>query len=269
MRKSIMENGPHYVSDEHHHTKQHMSFIVPLYVNPAPIDSERILAFWDHRIDYVSRPLSQLTPDDCRMFCWKDCAIYGNAGMTGQHHFRLFDQVYEEWFPHRDREKEFNDGTFFAKFMRLTPAVEKVEEILGFHRTLCQKLQSEEDEILDRQPFPPYVLKPDGVRREWAFRLRVTFLSVFVVANADWEEHGVLLVCDSEKCVEELEVRESGEDVTSYKVDDGSDLGDARIFRCPLKRAMKIVVSQDAERAKKRKEYNEMFDRVYGSDDEA
>ena len=152
--------------------------------------------------------------------------------------------------------------------MRFAPAVEKAEEVLGFHRALCAKLQSLENEGPDRQPFPPYALQPDGVRREQAFRLRATFLSVLVISNANWEEHGVLLVCGSEKWVAELKVRESG-DVASYKVDDGSKLGEARIFRCPLKYAMKIIVSQDAERAKRRKEYNEMFDQTYGSEDEA
>lgn len=152
--------------------------------------------------------------------------------------------------------------------MQFTPAVQKVEDILRFHRTLCERLRSVENEVPDREAFPPYALRPETIRRERAFQLRMTFLSVLVVLNAGWEEHGVLVICDSEKCVRDLNVNGSEGDVARYEVDDGSDLGEAWVFRCPLKRAMKLVVSQDAERARKRKEYSELFDEIYGSEDE-
>ncbi len=176
--------------------------------------------------------------------------------------------MYEEWFPHRARDKEFTDGSFFAKFMRFTPAVPKIEDVLCFHRTLCERLRALQDEVPDREPFPPYALKAEGERRERAFQLRPTFSSVFIVLTGGWEEHGVIVVCDSEKCVRDLRIEENGGDVASYEVDDGSDLGKAQVFRCPLKRAMKIVVSQDPERARKRREYSELFAETYGSEDE-
>ncbi len=65
------------------------------------------------------------------MFCCKGCAIYGNIGLTGQDQLALLDQVYEEWFPHRVRDKDFADDTFFGKFMRFVPAVPKIEDSVG------------------------------------------------------------------------------------------------------------------------------------------
>ncbi len=93
-----------------------------------------------------------------------------------------------------------------------------------FHRTLCERIRRMENAIPDREHFPPYALKLEKVRREGAFQLRTTFSSVFLVLNAGWEEHGVLVVCGSEKC---LNIEESGGEFARYEVDDGSDLGEA------------------------------------------
>jgi len=76
-------------------------------------------------------------------------------------------------------------------------------------------------------------------------------------------------VCTSENVARGLDMGEGEGEIASYDVVDGSDLGEARIFRCPLKRAMKAIVSQDEERAKKRIKYNEMFEKTYGSEDDA
>jgi len=84
-----------------------------------------------------------------------------------------------------------------------------------------------ENVILDREHFPPYALKPEEVRREGAFQLRTTFSSVFLNLNAGWEEHGVLVVCGSEKCVRDLNIEESQVEIARYEVDDGSDLDEA------------------------------------------
>ncbi len=84
-----------------------------------------------------------------------------------------------------------------------------------------------ENVIPDREHFPSYALKLEKVRREGAFQLRTTFLSVFPVLNAGWEEHGVLVVCGSEKCVRDLNIEESQGEIASYEVDDGSDLDEA------------------------------------------
>lgn len=148
--------------------------------------------------------------------------------MTGQDQFALLDQMYEEWVPHRARDKDFADDTFFGKFMRFVPAVpKKIEDILCFHRTLCERIRSVENVIPDREHFPSYALKLEKVRRERAFQLRTSFLSIFLVLNAGWEEHGVLVVCGSEKCVRDLNIEESQGEIARYEVDDRSNLGEA------------------------------------------
>ncbi len=131
--------------------------------------------------------------------------------------------MYEEWSPHRAQDKDFANDTFFGKFMRFVPAVPKIEDSWCFHRTLCERIRNVENVIPDREHFPPYALKLEKVRREGAFQLRTTFLSVFLVLNAGWEEHGVLVVCGSEKCVRDLNIEESGGEFARYEVDDGSD----------------------------------------------
>lgn len=253
---------------ELHYEPQRKQFHIPLYINPAATDSERLLEFRGYNNRHTVRSLSDLNPDDCRAFCWKDCVIYGNAGLTGQDSFDLLSQVYQEWFPHRARDKNVSDGSFFGKFMQFKRGVSKLEEILCFHRSLCRRLQRLEADVPDRELYAPFHVKPDGVRRDRSFQLRPTFLSVLIVLNKGWQEHGVLLVCNTESTARELDVEGSKDGITSYEVTDGSDLGEARVFHCPLKRAMKIVVSRDKERARKRTEYNEMFDEIYGSEDE-
>ena len=254
---------------ETHYEIQRKQFHIPLYINPAPTNSQRLLEFRGYNNQNTARMLSDLNPDDCKAFCWKDCVIYGKPGLTGKDAFDLLDQVYAEWFPHRDRTIDLLDGNFFGKLMEFKgPSLLSFKELLSFHRALCERLQSLEADVLDREVFAPFAVKPDGRRRDGAFRLRSTFFSVFIVLEPGWQEQGVYLVCSSESVARGLGMGECRVEIPSYYVDDGSDLGEVRIFRCPLKRAMKAVVSLDEERAKKRIEYNEMFEKSYGSEDD-
>ena len=258
-----------YDEQYYHYEPQRKRWHIPLYIEPAPTDSERLLSFRGYNNRNTSRTLSELNPDDCKYFCWKDCAIYGNAGgLTGRDHMDTLEEVYKEWFPHRARDKDLTDGSFFAKFMRFTPPVEKFEDILCFHRSLCERLQSLQVDVPDREHFAPFAVKREGVRRYGAFQLRPTFFSVFIVIDAGWKERGVLLVCNSEYTARELGIEGDREDVAIDEVVDGSDLGEARVFRCTLKCAMKAMLSQDPERARKRKEYNVLKDETFGSEDE-
>lgn len=54
--------------------------------------------------------------------------------------------------------------------------------------------------------------------------------------------------------------------ITRYDGSDGGDLGQMCLFRCPLKRAMQLIVSTDPKRAKGRAEYNEMFEETIVED---
>lgn len=212
------------------------------------------------------RQFGKLKPDDCNPFCWKDCAIFGNVGVTGADHFTLMDRVYREWYPHRAEDKDVSDGSFFAKFMRFIPPVEKLEEMLRFHRSLCEKLQSLEKDFVDK-PLPGEV-HPNPIRRVGAYKLRETFSLVFIVFDGGWQEHGVLLVWKNGDVAKRYNCTE-GPDITRYDCSEDGDMGEACVFRCrSLERAMQIVVSRDRERAQNRTEYNELLEETLGGQDE-
>jgi len=99
----------------YHYEPQRKQFHIPLYINSAPTDSRRLLEFRGYNNRNIAP--NSIRPDDCKAFCWKDCAIDGKPGLTGKDGFDLLDQVYAEWFPHRDRVKDLLDGNFFGKLI--------------------------------------------------------------------------------------------------------------------------------------------------------
>lgn len=255
-------------AEEAHYEPQRKAFHIPLYIHPAssPTDASRRLDFRDYFNRNVARRLDQLSPDDARAFCWKDCAIYGNVGLTARDHGALLDDVYREWFPHRAQDKDVSDGSFFGKFMRFLPAVGTLREIVRFHTVLCQKLRELEKEIPDRKPIDPCQVRRDGQSAQpiiAEYKLRETFSAAFIVVDAGWQERGVLLVWRSEDLASRYNCKEGG-DIIAY---DCGDLGQTCVvYRCLLKRAMQLIVSTDPDRAKRRVEYNEMLEEKLGDD---
>ena len=254
----------HYVAIDRH-------WSLPTRIRSGSNDLDRWLFYLDFKYSQTRNQVKDLTPEDCRLFCWKDCAIYVNRGPDDfevSHDAR--ETVYREWFPHRARDQDFANESYFAKNMRFHPPAQTLEEIANFHGTLCGKLQSLEADILEREPAFPFNLVAEERRKPGQFKLRPTFLNVFIVIEDGWETHGVLLVCMDEHTAEVLvgTAAESDAAAQRYEVTDGSDLGGKCVFRCPLTRAMKIVVSQDPERAKKRKEFCVRFNETYGSEDD-
>ncbi|MCJ1471610.1 hypothetical protein MMC13_000250 [Lambiella insularis] len=264
-------NNPSYLracAEEAHYEPQRKAFHIPVYIHPAsPTDAARRLDFRDHFNRNVARRLDQLSPDDCRAFCWKDCAIYGNAGLTGKDHVALLDDIYRVWFPHRAQDKDVSEGSFFGKFMRFTPAAGTLQEILRFHAVLCEKLCELEKDIPDTKPIDPCEVGPGQARPVAEYKLRETFSVVFIVLDAGWQERGVLLVWKSEDDASRHNCEEGGE-ITGYDGSNGGDLGQACVFRCPLKRAMQLIVSTDPERTKRQAEYNEMLEETLRENDD-
>ncbi len=130
------------IAEEDHYERQRKVFHIPLYVRPARESSiaSRQVEFRDFFGKTVARCVEDLTPDDCRLFCWKDCAIYGNGALDGSDHIVLLDKVYREWFPPRDRAEDLSAGSFFAKFMHFVPEEASLQDILDFHCVLCERL---------------------------------------------------------------------------------------------------------------------------------
>ena len=152
--------------------------------------------------------------------------------------------------------------------MRFIPPTTKLLQIVRFHEALCEKLSSLVLEIEDLEPAIPHAVPPkEETRRVGAYKLRDTIFDVFVVIDAGWQDHGVLLVWKTENVAKLFNCSEGGE-VQAYDSGDADELGDACVFRCSLKRAMQMVVSQDPARAQKRAEYNEMLEETLGDAEE-
>lgn len=251
-------NNPSHLracAEEAHYEPQRKAFHIPLYIHPDP------QAQTTYQVPHIS-------PKDCRGFCWKDCVIYGNAGLTANDHHALLEEVYREWYPHRAEDKGVSDGNFFGKFMRFIPPATKMVQIIRFHEALCEKLSTLVPEIEDLEPAIPHAVPPkEETRRVGAYKLRETIFDVCIVIDAGWQEQGVLLVWKNEDVAKRYNCSEGGE-VQAHDSGDAGVLGDACVYRCPLRRAMQMVVSQDPVRAQKRTQYNEMLEETLGEVEE-
>ena len=252
-------NNPSHLracAEEAHYEPLRKAFTIPLYIHPDPQAQ-------------TTYQIPHLSPKDCRDFCWKDCIIYGNAGLTANDHHALLEAVYREWYPHRAADKDVSDGNFFGKFLRFIPPSTRLVEIIRFHARLCGGLRSRVAEIEDVEPAIPHAVPPkEETRRVGAYKLRETIFDVCIVIDAEWQERGVLLVWKNEDVAKKYGCCESGV-VKAYKGEKLQVvLDDACVFRCPLKSAMKMVVSRDPVRAQKRAEYNEMLEETLGEIEE-
>ncbi|KAL9097351.1 MAG: hypothetical protein Q9165_000778 [Trypethelium subeluteriae] len=254
-------------AEEAHYEAEKRHFITPLTINPAlPTDAARQIDFRDIFNRPRARRLDQLTPDDCRLFCWKDCAIYSLTAPNDR--LVLLDTIYRQWFPHRAEEKDVSDGSFFGKFMTFArDAATTLEEIRCFHEALCAKLKELEKEIPDTLPIDPRQARAwEATSRTAEYKLRESFLVVLLVVDNSWQKQGVLIVWKSENNAIEHGCKE-GREILKYKGSDGDDLGQTRVFRCSLKRAMQLVISTNSERAQRRAEYNELFEEIFVVED--
>ena len=249
--------------EQSHYDAQRKTWIKPVYIKSTAAGAENIdIPLPQYK--RVSRTIAEIVPEECRQFCWKDCAIYCNTGMSGLDHLEILDFVYQEWFPHRDRGKDVSLGSFFGKFMRFIPPVE-IAELVSFHSRLCEKLPTLQADVLEQEalPFQPEYGQP---REQGLYRLRETFSTLSVVMDhKSWREKGVLLVCKDEETAAAHGLTEAAGSASRqerFVVDTGSP---ACVFRVTLKRAMQAVVFLDEDRRKKRKEYNMAFDESYGS----
>lgn len=256
-------------AEEAHYDHQWKAFYLPetfdIYAKTTT-DATRYVFFRDLWNKKRARQIERLNPDDCRIFCWKDCAIYDNVGLSPPAHDALFDAVYNEWFPHRARAQDVSAGSIFAKPMRFAPAAIPLREIMCFHAALCEKLHELEQELPDIEPINPH--RPPSLPVIQAVvdcKLRETCPVVFIVLDIQWQQQGVLLVWRSKDVASRHKCEEGGE-ILKYDSSDGDDLGQACVYRCPLRRAMQLVLSTDPERSSQRGEYSEYLRETLGED---
>ena len=197
----------------------------------------------------------------------------------------LLDEVYNQWYPHRAEDKDISDGSFFGKFMRFTSEVRvTVGHIAHFHQLLCGKLKELEGQIPLEVPVDPSAVRLDYQKppKLADYKMRETFDRVFVVLDdTAWRQRGVLLVWENERDAgrhncktrneydDVLDIDGNGREMQiSQEYGNGENVPGAEVFmfRCPLKRAMQIVVSTDPERARGRREWNEMLEEMLGEE---
>jgi len=180
----------------------------------------------------------------------------------------LYDDIYREWMPHRARDKGYRDGSFFAKLIILARRSPfwQLPDIVLFHQALYENISGVEIPEFYVHPFRDF--RPT-LPEYSEFKLKDTFAKVFIVLGDEWQERGVILVWLSEAdAIRHGCVVTPGGDVNVYDGDDGINLGSARAFRCPLKRAMKLIVATDPERAGPRAEFSGQFEEVLGEVDD-
>lgn len=197
----------------------------------------------------------------------------------------LLNEVYNEWYPHRAEDKDISDGSFFAKFMVFTSEMRvAIGHVAHFHQLLCDKLKVLEVQIPLEVPIDPCAVRLDNQKgpKLAEYKLRETFDRVFIVLDdTKWRQRGVLLVWANERDAERHNCKTRNEHDNDHNGDGGgretqisqeddndenSSGAEVCMFRCPLKRAMQIVVSTDPERASKRREWNEMLEEMLGED---
>ena len=210
--------------------------------------------------------------------------MYGSSPhLTGKDHMALLDEVYNEWYPHRAEDKDISDGSFFAKFMRFTSEMRmSVGHVAHFHQLLCDKLKELEGQIPLEVPVDPCAVRLDDQEgpKLAEYKMRETFDRVFIVLDdTAWQQRGVLLVWANERDAERHNCKTRNEHDNDldgdgdgretqisqeYDNDENSSGAEVCLFRCPLKRAMQIVVSTDPQRAARRREWNEMLEEMLG-----
>lgn len=256
-------------AEEAHHEPLHHASHLPMPIFPigALHDRKGYLLPRDDGLSHgeVERELPYnvriANSQDIRAFCWKDCVIYVNERLTGSDDWKLFDDIYREWFPHRAEDKDVSDGSFFCHIMRFTPPTNGIDQIIRFHQKLCTHFQGLEKEGIWQEEKQFAKIGSIWNPRTGPHQLRETFPLVFIVVHSGWQENGVLIVWKNEDTATRYGCQESEEIILEGKAE---DLGDASIYRCPLQRAMRLVVSQDPHRAQKRREYSMVLEETLG-----
>lgn len=156
----------------------------------------------------VTKNIQDLTPENCRQFCWKDCALYNTTHESPRN--GLSKCVFQQWFPHRDMSKDLSLGSYACKL--ISADATDVFGIARMHASLCNRVTSLREEMSDFQRYPyDWNYQPGfvgtNIQGDVSFELRSTFPVIFIVVDrADWNEEGVLVVCQADATVDALEL---------------------------------------------------------------
>lgn len=247
-------------AEQVHWSQQERSFRDPLYVYPPQLH-------WLPRstTKWAKKPIEELVPEDCRRFCFKDCAVYAvcQGGTNKWWRQQLHDKIYRYWFPSRSEDTDISHGSFFCNYLEFAKNFKSttppsVKEVLDFHSKLCEKLHTSIPSLAKDVPLRPYTtVEGSMLLPATVYKLRPTFKECFIVIEAEYGDHsidgpptkdkGVILVWENEEKANRhgcMVDREQG-----ISKEDCGDLGQARAFRCSsLEQAMELVLSTEPGR---------------------
>ncbi|KAL8665143.1 MAG: hypothetical protein Q9168_007771 [Polycauliona sp. 1 TL-2023] len=296
MPRTVFDPGPRFTSDpdflrgwveeDHFEILRRIFALPPSLSSPKQTSSSnkedqlsRILSFRRYNsVQGSGNHLSKLQPPDVRMFCWKDCAVYGlHTGLPGQRAMKsltLLERGYRAWFPRRSTDRDVSDGSFWGILVWFRIRKEMVEEkktcgddvrvdetkqeaigslaqVWSFHEVFCEYLKILAGGIEDSEA------------GKWD--IRASFTEMVMIIEAEWEEKGVRLTWKNDPgacyvgfATEELRIVETEVQGGFWEM------------RCPLERAIRIVASRDPERrGGRREEWSHQFEGTLVDDDDA
>ncbi|KAL9032321.1 MAG: hypothetical protein Q9180_006569 [Flavoplaca navasiana] len=239
----------------------------------------RVLSFRGyHSNQSTGRHLSMLKPDDAKIFCWKDCAVYGihtdSAGQVGSiDTYGLLERGYRTWFPRRSMDRDVDDGNFWGipvwlqlydnKFQKnigrseerrnSEPQAEELgdlAQVWSFHEMFCEQLQGLAANI------------DQSKAGKW--ELRQSSTEVVMIVDVRWEEKGVRLTWKANP-VEHY----AGFATHELAMVEQNAQGGFWELHCSLERAIRIVASRDPERRGGRWEaWNHQFEETLVDEDD-
>ncbi|KAL8895518.1 MAG: hypothetical protein Q9192_003589 [Flavoplaca navasiana] len=288
MPRTLLEPDPRWTSDpyrlraqaeEYHHETLRKIFALPpkLSLPKQTSTSEReeqfsrVLSF--RRYDsnqFTARRLSELAPDDAKIFCWKDCAVYGlHTGIKGQvgsiNTYRLLERGYRAWFPRRSTDRDVSDGNFWGIPVWFQLHEGKTKEILGDDEEGRNNGAKAEESGALAQIWSFHEMFYDHLKGLTAgieegkvdkWEMRASSTEAVMIIELDWEEQGVRLTWK-----ENPAERYVGFAAEELRIVEQKAQGGFWELRCPLERAVRIVASRDFERrGGRREEWNHQFE---------
>jgi len=266
-----------------HHRQQEKSFLFPLSISldeAAGQGSTDAVWKWQHHY-YMNRDYEkkrdELTAEEHRRFCFKDCAIYGVSETNTSHAIRrqLFDRIYRRWFPTRAEDVDISHGSFFAHWIELDGRQRSAAprasfaEALALHKDLCLRVK----QAIPEMGLPtPFTAAPWEATEEHSllspraeYKLRPSFEHCFIYLHAEQSDHsmdssamrdrGVRVVFVTKAYAAEHGCLGAAQQGVTCLVEEGQELDGAAVFRCDtIEIAMSVVLGMNLERNGRRQE---------------
>ena len=278
------DNPSHHrgCAEEFHHEVIRRIFVlpprlsVPKHRSPSSEKDKqrsRSLEFRGYNLNQARAPyLSHLKPDDAKIFCWKDCAVYSMKTVhLGADYLNFLEAGYKAWYPRRSADRDVSDGNFWGIHI-LFPLHEDMakEDEGGCEET--GKGEAKAGELLRMWKFHDVFCEHlerlvEGIEESEVgkWKVRESFAEVAMILEAGWREEGVRVVWKEDPVLNYV-----GFAVEELWTVVEKEQGEFWVLWCPLERAIRVIASRDPERrGGRREEWNELFEETLIDDDDA